>query len=90
MQPARAVATLVRIAGPFAAAGLIAFLDGVAEIALPVLLVIGLASRSSALGLLVVTGVIQLVVPDSVAELSPAIGGARNRQSCAWAGASLG
>lgn len=48
----------------FPAPGILAFLDGVAEIALPVLLVIGLATRFSALGLLVMTGVIQLVVPD--------------------------
>ena len=48
----------------FPAPGIIAFLDGVAEIALPVLLVVGLATRFSALGLLVMTGVIQLVVPD--------------------------
>ncbi|MGO9422702.1 MAG: DoxX family protein [Roseiarcus sp.] len=48
----------------FPAPGLIAFVDGVAEIALPVLLVIGLATRFSAFGLLVMTGVIQLVVPD--------------------------
>ncbi len=48
----------------FPAPGLIAFLDGMAEIALPVLLVIGLATRFSALALLVMTGVIQLVVPD--------------------------
>ncbi len=46
------------------APGPLAFLDGVAEIALPVLIVIGLATRFSALGLLVMTGVIQLVVPD--------------------------
>src|SRR5271165_7500386 len=48
----------------FPAPGLIAFVDGVAEIALPVLLVIGLATRFSAFGLLVMTGAIQLVVPD--------------------------
>ncbi len=35
----------------------VAFLDGVAEIVLPVLLVVGLATRFSALGLLVMTGV---------------------------------
>jgi putative oxidoreductase len=46
----------------------VAFLDGVAEIALPVLLVIGLATRFSALGLLVMTGVIQLVVPEGWAN----------------------
>jgi putative oxidoreductase len=45
-----------------------AYLDGIAEIVLPVLLVIGLATRFSALGLLVMTGVIQLVVPDGWAN----------------------
>lgn len=47
---------------------LVAALDAVAEIALPVLLVIGLATRFSALGLLVMTGVIQLVVPEGWAN----------------------
>lgn len=47
---------------------LIAYLDGMAEIILPVLLVIGLATRLSALLLLVMTGVIQLVVPDGWAN----------------------
>ncbi len=46
----------------------LALLDSVAEIALPVLLVIGLATRFSALGLLVMTGVIQLVVPEGWAN----------------------
>jgi len=46
----------------------VAFLDGVAEIVLPVLLVVGLATRFSALGLLVMTGVIQLVVPEGWAN----------------------
>ncbi len=41
-----------------------AVLDGMAEIVLPVLLVAGLATRLSALALLVMTGVIQLVVPE--------------------------
>ncbi|MER9586181.1 DoxX family protein [Mesorhizobium sp. M0276] len=45
-----------------------AFLDGVAEIVLPILLLVGLATRFSALGLLVMTGVIQLVVPDGWAN----------------------
>jgi putative oxidoreductase len=45
-----------------------AYLDGIAEIALPVLLFIGLATRFSALGLLVMTGVIQLVVPEGWAN----------------------
>ncbi len=46
----------------------VTFLDGVAEIVLPVLLVIGLATRFSALGLLAMTGVIQLVVPEGWAN----------------------
>ena len=46
----------------------LALLDSVAEIALPVLLVIGLATRFSALGLLVMTVVIQLVVPEGWAN----------------------
>ena len=43
---------------------LVAFMTAMAEIALPILLVLGLATRFSALGLLAMTGVIQLVVPD--------------------------
>lgn len=43
---------------------LMAFLDGAAEIVLPILLILGLATRLSALALLVMTGVIQLVVPE--------------------------
>lgn len=50
------------------AAAVLAFFDGVAEIVLPVLLVVGLATRFSALGLLVMTGVIQLVVPEGWAN----------------------
>lgn len=46
----------------------LAFLDGIAEIVLPILLVVGLATRLSALGLLVMTAVIQLVVPDGWAN----------------------
>jgi putative oxidoreductase len=52
----------------FPAPEVIAFIDGVAEIVLPILLVAGLATRFSALGLLVMTGVIQLVVPDGWAN----------------------
>lgn len=48
----------------FPAPELFAWVDGLAEIALPALLVIGLATRFSALGLLVMTGVIQLTVPE--------------------------
>lgn len=47
---------------------LLALFDSVAEIVLPVLLVLGLATRFSALGLLVMTGVIQLVVPEGWAN----------------------
>jgi putative oxidoreductase len=56
-----------------------AFLDSVAEIVLPVLLLIGLATRFSALGLLVMTGVIQLVVPEGWANFH-----------LPWAGLALG
>lgn len=42
-----------------------AFLAGTAEIVLPILLVIGLGTRFAAFGLLVMTGVIQLVYPDA-------------------------
>jgi putative oxidoreductase len=52
----------------FPAPDAVALLDAVAEIALPVLLVIGLATRLSALALLVMTAVIQLVVPDGWAN----------------------
>ena len=45
-----------------------ALLESVAEIVLPVLLVVGLATRFSALGLLVMTAVIQLVVPEGWAN----------------------
>lgn len=45
-----------------------AYFDGVAEIILPLLLVVGLATRFSALALLVMTGVIQLVVPEGWAN----------------------
>jgi putative oxidoreductase len=48
----------------FPAPIVLAYVDGVMEIVLPVLLVIGLATRFSALALLLMTGVIQLVVPD--------------------------
>lgn len=46
----------------------LAVIDSIAEIVLPVLLVVGLATRFSALGLLVMTGVIQLVVPEGWAN----------------------
>lgn len=52
--------------GPYAypAPEVMAFAAGSAEIALPILLVLGLASRLAALGLLVMTVVVQLTVPD--------------------------
>ena len=52
--------------GPYAfpAPGLVAFAAGSAEILLPILLVLGLATRMAALGLLVMTLVVQLTVPD--------------------------
>ncbi|GLS36644.1 hypothetical protein GCM10010869_22350 [Mesorhizobium tianshanense] len=49
---------------PFPAPAVIAFASGSAEILLPILLVLGLFSRFAALGLLVMTIVIQLTVPD--------------------------
>ena len=52
----------------FPAPEAVALLDAVAEIALPALLVIGLATRLSALALLVMTAVIQLVVPEGWAN----------------------
>lgn len=48
----------------FPAPDTLAFLVGSAEITLPALLLLGLATRMSALGLLIMTGVIQLVFPD--------------------------
>lgn len=42
----------------------LAFLVAIAEIALPTLLLIGLATRPAAFALLLMTGVIQLVFPD--------------------------
>ncbi len=48
---------------PFPAPALTAFLAGCAEVALPILLIAGLGTRFAALGLLVMTGIIQLTVP---------------------------
>ena len=45
-----------------------AYFDGIAEIVLPVLLILGFATRFSALALLAMTGVIQLVVPEGWAN----------------------
>ena len=52
--------------GPYAfpAPGVVAFAAGSAEILLPILLVLGLATRVAALGLLAMTLVVQLTVPD--------------------------
>ena len=49
----------------FPAPIVMAHLTALAEITLPVLLVLGLATRFAALGLLVMTGVIELVFPDA-------------------------
>ncbi|MGE3720100.1 MAG: DoxX family protein [Bauldia sp.] len=49
---------------PFPAPEVAAFGAGAAEIVLPVLLVLGLATRMSAVGLLIMTIVVQLTVPD--------------------------
>lgn len=49
---------------PFPAPAVAAFAAGSAEILLPILLVLGLATRFAALGLLAMTVVVQLTVPD--------------------------
>lgn len=49
---------------PFPAPAVLAFVTGSAEIVLPVLLVFGLATRLAAFGLLIMTLVVQLTVPD--------------------------
>jgi putative oxidoreductase len=49
---------------PFPAPGVMAFAVGSAEILLPILLILGLATRLAAFGLLVMTLVVQLTVPD--------------------------
>ena len=49
---------------PFPAPEAVAFLSGCGEIVLPVLLVLGLGTRFAALGLLLMTIVIQITVPD--------------------------
>ena len=43
---------------------LVSYLVGIGEITLPILLVLGLGTRLAALGILAMTAVIQLVVPD--------------------------
>lgn len=49
---------------PFPAPAVFAFAAGSAEILLPILLVLGLATRLAALGLLAMTLVVELTVPD--------------------------
>lgn len=49
---------------PFPAPAVMAFLSGSAEIVLPALLIIGLATRFAAIGLLLMTAIVQLTVPD--------------------------
>ena len=53
---------------PYPAPELMATLSGVAEVCLPVLLVLGLGARYAALGLLAMTAIIQLTVPDGWAN----------------------
>jgi putative oxidoreductase len=49
---------------PFPAPAVMAFLSGCGEIIFPVLLVLGFASRFAALGLLFMTAIVELTVPD--------------------------
>lgn len=49
---------------PFPAPAVFAFLAGCAEVTLPVLLVLGLGTRFAAAGLLMMTAVVQLTVPE--------------------------
>ncbi len=51
---------------PYPAPLLMALLAGAAEIVLPILLILGLATRLSALGILAMTIVIQLTIPDGL------------------------
>jgi putative oxidoreductase len=53
---------------PYPAPALLGLLSGIGEIALPVLLVLGLGTRYAALGLLVMTAIIQLTIPDGWAN----------------------
>jgi putative oxidoreductase len=46
----------------------VAHLSGIAEICLPILLVLGLGTRFAAAGMLLMTGIIQLTVPDGWAN----------------------
>jgi putative oxidoreductase len=49
---------------PFPAPAVFAFLSGCGEVGLPVLLVLGLGARFAAIGLLLMTCIIELTVPD--------------------------
>jgi putative oxidoreductase len=49
---------------PFPAPMVMAFLSGCGEIIFPVLLVLGFATRFAALGLLFMTAIVELTVPD--------------------------
>jgi putative oxidoreductase len=53
---------------PYPAPELMATLSGVAEVCLPVFLILGLGARYAALGLLTMTAIIQLTVPDAWAN----------------------
>jgi putative oxidoreductase len=53
---------------PYPAPSLVALLSGILEISLPVLLVLGLATRFAALGLFFMTIIIQLTIPDGWAN----------------------
>lgn len=53
---------------PYPAPILMATLSGIGEIVLPILLVLGLGTRFAAIGILLMTGVIQLTVPDGWAN----------------------
>jgi putative oxidoreductase len=49
---------------PFPAPTVVAFLSGCGEIIFPILLVLGFATRFAALGLLVMTAIVELTVPE--------------------------
>lgn len=53
---------------PYPAPVLMATLAGIGEIVLPILLVLGLFTRFAALGILVMTAIIQLTIPDGWAN----------------------
>lgn len=53
---------------PFPMPVVVAHLVGIAEITLPILLILGLGTRFVALGLLIMTGIIQLTIPEGWAN----------------------